>query len=185
MPLAITFRFDPVSAAAIEEMSRTLAAAGVDVEAGYAPHLTLAIYPDSAPINELQAAFEQSAEHCNALPVTLSGFGIFPGPPCILWAAPTVTAEMLARHAILHAARPDLQVHAHYRPNVWVPHVTLAANVRDPGRAVSALIPLWRPVSGVLTQLDLVHFPPAAVLQSAALPPRPAQHHQRDSEHRR
>lgn len=170
MPIAITFRFDPISVSALEEMRRTLVAEGFDVEAGYAPHITLAIYVDGVPIRRLRAGLRQAVEDWNALPVTINGFGIFPGPPCILWAAPTVTAEMLEQHASLHAALPDLPTHAHYRPNVWVPHVTLATGLHDPGRAVAALIPQWRPLTGVLTQLDLVRFPPPAVLQSHILP---------------
>ena len=169
MPIAITLRFDPITASALEEMWRTLVAEGFDAEAGYAPHLTLAIYADSVPSHRIRAALRQAVEDWHTLPVTISGLGIFPAPPCILWAAPTVTAEMLARHASLHAALPDLPAHAHYRPNAWVPHVTLAAGLHDPGRALGALIPLWQPLTGALTQLDLVQFPPPTVFQSHML----------------
>lgn len=153
-------------------MGRCLTAAGIDADPdqlGYPPHLTLAVYPDGACIDELQVALEQLAAHWRALPVALSGFGIFPGPSSVLWAAPVVTPEMLARHAALHAAVPEVEVHAHYQPGAWVPHVTLAGALRDPGRALAVLVPHWRPINGVLNRFDLVRFPPVEVLQSHAM----------------
>ena len=78
-------------------------------------------------------------------------------------------ALVLARHAAMQAALPDLAVHAHYRVGSWVPHVTLAGALNDPGRALSVLLPLWRPVTGFLNQLDLVRFRPVEVLQSYSL----------------
>jgi hypothetical protein len=81
MPFAITLRFDSSSASALEEMWDPLSVAGIDsdrVQLGYAPHITLAIYPDDAPVLRLQAALEQVGRHWDALPVTLSGFVPFP-----------------------------------------------------------------------------------------------------------
>jgi hypothetical protein len=49
MQFAITLRLDPISAVPIEAMWRRLAADGIDadrLQLGYAPHITLAIYPD-------------------------------------------------------------------------------------------------------------------------------------------
>ena len=50
---------------------------------------------------------------------------------------------------------PELQVHSHYQRNAWTPHVTLSGALSDPGQAIAALVPFWRPVSGVLNRLDL------------------------------
>src|SRR5260370_32673180 len=153
MPLAITLRFDPDTAFTVEEMWRTLSAKGIDAarrQVGYAPHIALAIYPNDSPVDLLQAAVEQIAGHWQALPVTLSGFGIFPAPMTILYAAPIVTPALLARNAAIQAALPELQAHPHYRPDAWVPHVTLTGALRDPTRALAALLPLWQPLNGVL-----------------------------------
>jgi 2'-5' RNA ligase len=153
-------------------MGRCLVAAGIDADPDQLdnpPPLTLAVYPDGARTDELRAALERLAWHWRALPVALSGLGIFPGPSSVLWAAPVVTPEMLARHAALHAAVSGFQVHAHYQPGAWVPHVTLAGALPDPGRALTVLVPHWRPITGVLNQLDLVRFPPVEVLQSHAM----------------
>ena len=150
MPFAITLCLDAISASVVEEMWGTLAAQGIDADCtqlGYMPHVTLAIYPDDAPVDRLRVALEQAAEHWRALPITLSGLGIFPGPSSIVWAAPVVTSDLLASHAALQAALPELQVHPHYQRNAWMPHVTLSGALSDPGQAITALVPFWRPAS--------------------------------------
>lgn len=172
MPLAITLRFDPVSASSIEAMWRTLAAAGIDADRhqlSYAPHITLAIYADDAPVAVLREAVEQIAGQWDALPISLVGFGCFPGPPAILWAVPVMTRTLLARHAAMLAALPDLQVHPHYRVDAWVPHVTLSGALHDPMSALAAVLPIWRPLVGQLDQMDLVRFRPVKVLRSHTL----------------
>ncbi len=50
-----------------------------------------------------------------------------------------------------------------------MPHVSLSGALSDPGQAIAALVPSWRPVSGVLNRLDLVRFHPVEVLRSYAL----------------
>ncbi len=175
MPFAITLRFDTATAPVIAAMWRTLAAAGIDSDQhdlGYAPHITLAVYADAAPAAMLRDALEHATTGWDRLPVTLAGFGIFPGPAAIIWAAPVVTQALLARHAALHAALPGLTPHAHYRPDAWVPHVTLSGALADPAAALALLQPHWRPVTGLLDRIDLVRFRPVDVLFSRALPAR-------------
>ena len=172
MPFAVTLRLDPVSAAAIEQLWRALTDAGIDrdrLDLGYAPHVTLAIYPDDTDADLLRAALDRVASQLPALPVTLGGIGIFTGPGSILWAAPVVTGALLAWHAAIHAALPGLPVHPHYQPDAWMPHVTLSGAIQDPGQALAALLPHWKPISGCLVQADLVQFRPVAVLRSHAL----------------
>jgi 2'-5' RNA ligase len=171
MPLAITLRLDPISSVSIEAMWRKLAVDGIDADRdqlGYAPHITLAIYPDDTPLHRLSAALEETCRHWQALPVRFSGLGAFPGDGAVLWAVPVMTAELLARHQAIQAALPDLDVHPHYRPGAWVPHVTLSGPLRDPGAAVMALLSNWKPIRGVLDRVDLLRFRPVDVLQSLA-----------------
>jgi 2'-5' RNA ligase len=172
MPFAITLRLDSTIASAVEEMWKTLAAKGIAADRyllGYAPHITLAIYPDDAPSDALQAALRQVATHWKAMPVTLSGFGIFPAPTVGFCMVPVVTSGLLACYAALQAALPELEPHPHYRANTWIPHVTLSSTMRDPIDAIAALLPLWRPLNGFLDRADLMHFRPAEVLESYAL----------------
>ncbi len=170
--LAITLRFDPVTASIIEEMWRFLAAEGIDADCrdlGYAPHITLAVYPNDAPISRLRGALHNAASRWDALPITLSGFGVFPAPFASLWLAPVVTSALLARHAAIEAALPGLQAHPHYRAGAWMPHVTLSGVLKDPASALARLLASWRPLAGTLVQLDLVRFRPVEIVQSHAL----------------
>ena len=169
MPLAITLCFDPVSASAIKDMWKTLADDGIDADrhrVGYAPHITLAVYPDDAPVERIWTAVEAVAADWRALPIAVSGFGIFPGPPPVLWAAPLVTRELLSRHIAVQAALSGLPAHAHYLPDAWVPHVTLSDGLSDPGRALTVLMKRWRPIRGTLHRLDLLRFRPVEILHS-------------------
>ena len=80
MPVAITLCFDPNSSVPIEAMWRELAADGIDSDRdqlGYAPHITLAIYPDETPLNGLRAALENTCRDWESLPVRLSGLALF------------------------------------------------------------------------------------------------------------
>lgn len=170
MPLAITLRLDPISAVPIEAMWRKLAASGIDADRyqlGYAPHITLAIYPDETPLKRLHTALEDTSRNWEALPICLSGLGAFPGNGTILWAVPVVTRELLARHQAIQTALPDLKVDAHYRPGAWVPHVTLSGALPNPGPALMALLSSWEPTTGFLERVELVRFRPVEVLYSS------------------
>jgi len=123
------------------------------------------IYPDETSARQLASVIEQVVTSWDVLPVTLAGFGVFPGATSILWAVPVVTWQMLTYHAALQAALPNLQVHPHYVPGLWVPHVTLSGALPDPAKALAALTPLWRPVTGFLSRVELVRFRPVEVLK--------------------
>jgi 2'-5' RNA ligase len=173
MPFAITLRLDQISAVPIEAMWRRLAAEGIDADRdqlGYAPHITLAIYPDDAPVSRLRSALDDACRNWEALPVRLSALGAFPGDGTVLWAVPVVTAELLARHQAIQAALPDLDVDPHYRPGAWVPHVTLSGALAHPEPALAALMTDWKPITGFLDRVDLVRFRPVEVLQSLSCP---------------
>jgi 2'-5' RNA ligase len=174
MPFGVTLCFDPPSSTAIAKTWEVLATRGIDSDRhqlGYAPHITLAIYPDETPAAQLTAALRTLAATWSALPVALNALGIFPSSSAALWAAPVVTPALLARHAAVQAALPDLQTHAHYRLGAWVPHVTLSGPIDNPGAALSVLLSVWQPLEGVLDRLELVRFRPVTVLQSCELPP--------------
>lgn len=177
MPLAATLRLDPTTSAPVEALWSVLADAGLDAsrrDLRYPPHVTLAIWPDDAPAKTIAATLDSLAAGRSPLPVTLAGIGVFPGAPAVLWLVPVPDPALLAFHATLVAALPDLPCHPHYRPGGWVPHVTLG-EVADAGPAVALLAPRWSGLlSGKLERLDLVRFPPVTLLRSLPLDPHPS-----------
>jgi len=172
MPLAVTLRLDDAAAAPVVAMWRALAEGGVDddlLRLGYPPHVTLAVWPDGTPAEPLEAAVERFGAEWGAMPVALAGFGVFPGAPAVVWAAPVVTGKLLARQAALVAAVPEAPCEEHYRPGHWVPHVTLG-QAGALGRAMDVLTPFWRgALPGRLDRLELVRFRPIEVLRSLPL----------------
>lgn len=173
MPLAATLVLDDAAAAPIAAMWRALAEGGVDddcLRLGYPPHVTLAVWPDEAPVERLAAALERFGAGWDApSSVAFAGFGVFPGDPAVVWAAPVVTVALLERQAALVAAVPELPCHEHNRPGRWVPHATLG-QTGAPGRALALLAPLWPgPFSGRLDRLELARFRPVEVLWSVPL----------------
>jgi 2'-5' RNA ligase len=63
------------------------------------------------------------------LPLHLDAFGTFRRSRC--WLAPAVTAPLVARQAAVVAAVAETgaDLHRHYQPGSWVPHLTLAPRV--------------------------------------------------------
>ena len=172
MPLAVTLCLDPAATAPVEVLWRALAEGGIDDDChrlGYRPHITLAIFPDGSDEAAIAAALTRLAASWEALPVNLAGIGVFPGETSIMWAIPVATPALLDRHRVLLDALPDLPVDPHYRAGAWTPHITLSGPVRDPVRALGALVPLWRPVRAALADLELVRFRPVEVLASHRL----------------
>lgn len=182
MPYAIVLRLDDATAARVEAMWRALARAGVDsdmLDLRYPAHVTLAIHDEAAPHTLLSAAVDRMARDWRALPVDFAGFGIFPadrvagerGRGSVLYLAPVVTPALLARQAAVRSALAMLPCHPHCLPGAWVPHVTLSTTLPAMDAALAAVQPLWRPMTGFLNRLDLVHYRPVTVLRSHALPP--------------
>ncbi|WP_306028517.1 2'-5' RNA ligase family protein [Stappia sp. MMSF_3263] len=178
MPLAITLRIDDPDAASVTTIWETLLAGGMEATRrnfAYAPHLTLAILPD-APDEEdaIADTLAGVAGHCAPLALTLSGPGIFPGPPAVVHLAPVPRRELLDLHqdldATLAARHPGLARAGHYLPGAFVPHVTLCEATEDPAAAIPAVLAgsAW-PLRLRASRLELVRFHPARVVAGFAM----------------
>ena len=169
MATAITLRLDPDAAAKVEELWHALAAAGLardQIALGYPPHLTLAVSSgESAPDQLLPDAVRPH----RAIPTAFAGLGLFPGLPACCWIAVAPSAALLsAQQAAAAALAP---VMPHYRPDARVPHVTLAATLRDEdiAAAMRLLHGRFQPRTALLERIELVRFPPVEILASARL----------------
>ncbi|MBN8875741.1 MAG: 2'-5' RNA ligase family protein [Rhodospirillales bacterium] len=175
MPFAVTLPLDEAAASEVERLLDALVArTGADdvVGLGYRPHITLAILPETAPPAGIEAATFAVAAGWARFPLVLAGLGVFPGTSPVIWVAPIVTADLLTRHAELHAALAAFDVHAHYAPAAWVPHVTLTKEgAVSAGRAIEAVSSAWRgPINATIDRVELVRFRPVDILRSEALP---------------
>ena len=53
----------------------------------------------------------------------------------MLWLAPAASAELLERQACICGLRSGTELHPHYRPGAWAPHLTLANDLTSDGAA--------------------------------------------------
>ena len=174
MPYAVTLPLDDVAAAHVRRIWFALseqAGAGDAIRLGYGPHITLAVLPDAIPVAGVENAVCHAAASWTVLPVTLAGFGLFPGTTPVIWVAPIVTAGLLASDASLHADLAPLPVDPHYRPGFWMPHVTLSQEGTSSAACMIEIASsVWQgPIIAYLKRIELVRFRPVKVLQSQVL----------------
>jgi 2'-5' RNA ligase len=129
MALAVCLLFDDRADATIRKLWERLEHEGVGTLATHThghhvPHLTYA----SLRTYDLAAVREALSELPAQEPMTmhLDAFGTFRRSRC--WLAPAVSAELAARQAAVvdAAVATHADLHKHYVPGHWIPHVTLA-----------------------------------------------------------
>jgi len=172
MAYAITLGLDPESAAPVIAMWETLASRGLSEAAlrpGYPPHLTLAVFADSADPPRLIAAARELAGKWRRCKVSFVSLGLFPGTPTTLFLAPVVTTTLIGQHRDLLSCLADQPVTPHYQVGRWVPHATLASDLTDPTAAVASLDPPKLPIAAVLDRIEVVRFRPIEILESHRL----------------
>ncbi len=177
MPLAVYMELDPPGAAGLEpiiaEIERIAPDAATPRRHKVEPHITLGVY-DGVDGEPLVEALERFSDGLKPLAVTLSSLGLFPGPASVLFAAPVVSAELLALHRDFHAitASARLACSPYYLPGNWVPHVTLGERLRpdEAGAATTEAMGLWRPLTVELHRICLVRFHPVETLWHRPLP---------------
>ena len=125
-----------------------------------------AVRLDGFEPEDLIPAAKQLLPLLAAISIELSGLAIFPGAEPVLWLAPAPSVSLLQAHRRLCSDLAPMVVHDHYRPDLWMPHVTLAARLdqRAAVAAVFELVPAMGPTSGKVAALEVVSFPPARVV---------------------
>ena len=155
MSLAVCLLIDDPADAAIRELWRRLEEAGIPslathTHGRHVPHLTLAALrtyrvPD---VQRALAALPTAAPDV----LHLDALGAFRRSRC--WLAPAASADLVVRQeAVTEAAlATGAELHRHYQPGVWVPHLTLAprlhtADLPALARIVYDILPLTAPVT--------------------------------------
>jgi 2'-5' RNA ligase len=160
MALAVCLLFDPRTEDVIRGLWRRLEEQGMTTllshtHGRHVPHLTY------ASLRQYDAeAVHSSLGRLPArgpLAVRLDALGVFRRSRC--WLAPAIPVDLAERQAAVveavTAAGADL--HKHYRPGAWTPHVTLAprSHLRDLA-AVAACVNDVLPVVGTTTRAVLI-----------------------------
>ena len=129
MTLAVCLLLDARADAAVRRLWHRLEDAGVPPQLTpthglHVPHLTWAALR-SYDLDAVRAALEALPEQ-PPLPLHLDAFGTFRRSRC--WLAPAVSAPLVERQATVVAATAatGAELHRHYEPGSWVPHLTLA-----------------------------------------------------------
>jgi 2'-5' RNA ligase superfamily len=136
----------------------------------YPPHITLAIY-EQVPLVELRDTLRLVFLHHLALRLHFTHIATFEQPNLVFWAAPAPSATLSRAHAALHRLIDPALCHAHYRPNAWAPHCTLAMNV--PSQSVAearalAARPL-QPFDVTFDTADCLEFHPIQIIEACTL----------------
>jgi 2'-5' RNA ligase len=175
MGLAVELYFDTAAEQTIRQIRQTLTNAGIPpiLDAlGGRPHISPAGFPgdDATPLLPQIETFAQTA---GPFVVTLSAIGVFPTLAGVLFLAPTPTQTLLARHRHLHelVATTPLAINPSYRPEVWVPHCTLATDLQPAqiAAAVEVCMQAFTPFPVTCCEVGLIRFRPVRSIHTYAL----------------
>ncbi|TNC09563.1 2'-5' RNA ligase family protein [Methylobacterium terricola] len=175
MGFAISLRSDHPSAGTVRALWRDAAPFEERpsmARLGYPPHITLAIYDDGVREDEARDALDHACRDLPALRLTFDAIRTFEGPPLVLWAAPRPDPMLYAAHAAIHAVIDPAGCRPHYRPGAWIPHCSLATQVRHECRD-DALAFAHAPRAAfevIFDALDCIAFPSLMPLALRRLP---------------
>lgn len=131
---------------------------------GYPPHITFVVWDEggtSTATDLIKSVFRKTPP----VRLTFDQVRCFEADPLVIWAAPSSPEELFAFHAALHRQRDFQSCHAHYRPESWVPHCTLAMEIAPDNRqrAIELASQPITPFEVVFDAVDWVSFPPVDV----------------------
>ncbi len=149
MALAVCLLFDPLTDRAIRQLWQRLEAHdGVSTLASHThgrhlPHLSYAVLREY-DVEAVRAAVAGLPDH-GPLQLHVDAIGLFRrGRACLV---PAVSGQLVARQeAVVEAVlSTGADLHRHYAPGAWVPHISIATRVRQ-----GALGPLTGAVHDIL-----------------------------------
>jgi hypothetical protein len=135
MALAVCLLFDTRSETLVRELWGRLEQEGIRTLASHThrqhhPHLSYAVLR-SWDLDRVEAALHALPD---GGPVSLGGYGTVLFPRGRVSLAASVTADLAARQERVVAALADTgaDLHRHYLPGRWVPHVSVATRAQGP-----------------------------------------------------
>lgn len=125
---------------------------------GARPHVTLADY-DELDIQNYIERFQAFFSKQKKFQINYDVIGTFPTTGT-LFAAPTVTKELINFHEQYYKEFEDLNVNAntYYLPNKWTPHTTLAINFNEDEliNSLKFIIKEFKSISGKIVEAELI-----------------------------
>lgn len=129
MALAVCLLLDPRADAAVRGLWRRLEAAGIPTllshtHGRHVPHLTYAALRSDD--RDAAVATLSALPAADAIPLHFDALGTFRRSRC--WLAPAVSASLIERQEAVVTAllTSGAELHRHYLPGAWLPHLTLA-----------------------------------------------------------
>ncbi len=175
LPFAFNLTLDPKTSLEIERIYARLATIDIpdrDLITQYGPCVTILVVGDRVRPSLVVDVLKWKLPQMGALHVTFT-------EPCIIASTPPAlslrvkpTDALLALHNMIYTELPEEEVHLHYRPAYWQPHLKLA-NVhgdRAAGAALAAkMASNWHELTGELTTLEVMQYPPVQAIWHAPL----------------
>lgn len=171
MPYAVEMFFDKESDAQIRKIWRSLKESGISSwmeDSGSVPHVTLSVFGE-LDADEADRRLASFAEKVSGFPLVFASIGAFPTDEGVLFLAPVVTGELLRVHNAFHDFFADLREYQwpYYLPDSWVPHCTLAINIKweEVHKALEHVIKIYSPLCVEVDRVALVEYHPVKVLK--------------------
>lgn len=175
MPFAFNLILDPQTSLEIERVYASLATFGIperDLITQYGPCVTILVVGDRVRPALVVDVLKWKLPQMGALSVTFTQPCIIAGTPPALSLRVKPTDALLALHDMIYTELPEEEVHLHYRPAHWQPHLKLA-NVHGDraagARLAAKLASNWHELTGELNKLEVMQYPPVQAIWRAPL----------------
>lgn len=166
MAHAIRLYFDAALEAALIGVRTALTSAGISptLEAlGDRLHVSVA-GADAMDVSLCASMLERVAQARPSFATSLAAFGLFPGDQGVVYLTPTPSESLLDIHREVYGRLTSvgIQLYQHFRPEGWVPHVTVGFELSQPevAMAVSWLHANFKPLSGRFGSIGLIEYYP-------------------------
>lgn len=180
MPFAFNLTFDPKTSLELERVYVDLAALDIpkrDLITQYGPCVTILVLGDRVRPAFVVDVLKLRLPEMASVSAELTKPCITDGTPPALSLRVRPTDALLALHNLVFNELPEEEVHLHYRPAYWQPHVKLA-NVHGgrtaDERLAARMAAQWHVLTGELNALEVLQYPPVQAIWHAPLKIAPA-----------
>lgn len=179
LPYAFNLTLDTAGELEIERLYARLLGLGVaepDLVTQYGPCITLLVLADRVQPKVVSTLLEWKLPAMEAMPVRFTGPCVIHGMPPTLGLRVEASEALLSLHHMIYNELPEEEVHFHYRPAYWQPHLKLS-NVRDEGEAnrlADAMAGTGQCSGAMADRLEVMQYPPVQSIWQATLRTKPS-----------